>query len=81
MTARCDDPDMTRKSIIVTTLGRVWVTHFDTGDVSIWWPERARVGEAVVQLIDGRGKWNPSYRNWTISRVHAEPLLADIGDL
>ena len=72
---------MTTKSIIETSLGRVWVTHFDSGDAAIWWPASARVGEPVVELIDGRAKWNPDFKNWLIPRVHAEPLLADIGDL
>jgi hypothetical protein len=72
---------VTTKSTIETTLGKVWVTHFDNGDAALWWPDRARVGPAVVDIIDGRAAWKPKYGNWIVPAVHAETLIAEIGDL
>ena len=72
---------MSRKSIIQTSLGKVWVTHFDNGDCSLWWPKGSRVNDEVVAVIDGRAAWKPDYGSWIVPAVHAEPLIADIGDL
>lgn len=72
---------MATKSIIQTSQGRVWVTHFDNGDVSLWWPAGARVNDAVVEILDGRAAWKPKFKNWIVPAVHAEALIADIGDL
>jgi hypothetical protein len=72
---------VTTKSVIDTSLGKVWVTHFDNGDAALWWPDRARVGPAVVEIIDGRAAWKPKYSNWIVPAVHAETLIAEIGDL
>lgn len=61
---------MTTKSVIDTSLG-----------TALWWPDRARVGPAVVEIIDGRAAWKPKYSNWIVPAVHAETLIAEIGDL
>jgi len=69
------------KETIETSLGKVWITRFDNGDVSIWTPPGSRQANAVAEIIDGRAAWKPKYRAWFVPPIHAEPLLADIEDL
>ena len=44
-------------SVIDTSLGKVWVTHFDNGDAALWWPDRARVlaGKPPVPITRALG--------------------------
>lgn len=72
---------MPTRSIVETSLGKVWVTHFDNGDAALWWPDRARVGPPVVELIDGRAAWKPKFKNWIVPATYAEDIIAGISDL
>lgn len=69
------------KETIEISLGKVWITRFDNGDVSIWTPPGSAQANAVAEIIDGRAAWKPKYRAWFAPLIHAEPLLADIEDL
>jgi len=69
------------KETIDTSLGKVWITRFDNGDVSIWTPPGSAQGNAIAEIIDGRAAWKPKYRAWFVPPIHAERLLADIEDL
>lgn len=68
-------------STIETTRGKVWCTHFDSGDVALWWPERAVVGSCVVELLGGRAAWKPQNRNWIVPLRYADAVLAEIARL
>ena len=72
---------MPEKRIIQTSQGKVWITHFDNGDVSIWTPPRSQQSDLVSDLIQGRAAWKPKCKAWIVPEVHAEQLLAELEEL
>lgn len=72
---------MPDKHIIETSQGKVWITHFDNGDVSIWTPPRSQQSDIVSDLIQGRAAWKPKFKAWFVPGVHAEQLLAELEEL
>lgn len=69
---------MANKETIETSEGRVWITHFDNGDASIWTPPGSKQADFVADIVQGRAAWKPKYRSWIAPAVHAEQLLEEL---
>ncbi len=69
------------KHIIDTSLGKVWITEFDSGDIAVWFPDRARVGASVADLMKGRGAWKPDRKNWIVPLRYSGAVQKEISAL
>lgn len=72
---------MPAKETINTSYGKVWITHFDNGDVSIWTPPRSRQSDIVAETVNGRAAWKPKYKAWIAPAVHAQQIIEELQDL
>lgn len=72
---------ITDKTIVETSLGKVWVSHFDNGDISVWTPKGSQQSEAVAEIIDGRAAWKPKFGAWFVPEVHVDAMLGDLEDI
>ncbi|GGD81769.1 hypothetical protein GCM10010990_34640 [Croceicoccus mobilis] len=69
---------MSDKSQIETSLGPVWITRFENGDISVWSPPRSEQADLVADILKGRAAWKPKYRAWFVPPVHVETVLAEL---
>ena len=72
---------MSGKKIIETTIGKIWATHYDDGDVALWTPPGSQQSDAVADIVRGRAAWKPKFRSWFVPEVHAEQVLAELETL
>ena len=72
---------MASRTTITTSLGKVWVTEFDSGDIALWWPKGAAVGAMIVALFAGRAAWQPTHSNWIVSLRYADAVRREIAVL
>ena len=72
---------MPTKEPIDTSHGKVWLTHFDNGDVSIWTPPRSRQADLVADTVNGRAAWKPKYKAWIAPAVHAQQIIEELQDV
>ncbi|WP_034998997.1 hypothetical protein [Beijerinckia mobilis] len=74
-----DDPN---KEIIETALGSFWLTHYpERGTFRIWWPSKARVGELVKEVIQGRAYWDPKTYGWYVPPSHRDEVYVALQEL
>ena len=67
------------RNVIETSVGAVWITAIEqTGELRVWWPPRARVGEFAVEVLRGRAKWDQKSRGWYVPPAHRDTVCDDL---
>ncbi len=67
------------KERVETSAGPVWVEDQQrTGDMRVWWPYGARVGEFAVEVLSGRARWDPSTKGWYVSPKHRDHVYEEL---
>jgi hypothetical protein len=69
------------KETIETSLGKIWVTLLENGEMRVWWPHNARVGDAAVDVLRGRARWDPQTFGWYVSVKHRDSVHDELSEL
>lgn len=69
------------KETIETSLGKIWVTVLENGEMRVWWPYRARVGDPAADVLRGRARWDPETNGWYVSGRNRESVRSDLSEL
>jgi len=69
---------MSDKSQIETSLGTIWITRFENGDISIWTPPRSEQADLVADIVKGKAAWKPKYRAWFVPPVHVDDIITEL---
>lgn len=66
------------KETIATSLGSIWIDDLPSGDMRIWWPHNARVGELALDVIKGKARWHPQSKGWYVAAARRDEIYEEL---
>jgi len=62
------------RETIETSLGQIWLKHYDNGDMRVWWPQKARAGELAMTVLEGKARWDPKTHGWYVNAKRKDEI-------
>lgn len=70
------------KERLETSSGPIWIEDQQgTGDMRVWWPYGASVSEFAVEVLRGRGRWDPKTNGWYVALRHRDAVYEDLASI